>query len=143
MPNRARRSHKANRGWRTSSRQGGGPFRRLFSAVFLAALLAGALISEAARLDLSYGRPYFMPASKRAQILRLTTTDEKRITADMAVNGKCYELIATKPADKAKPEIEALWKKAKPDEPGVDALLLLADNPWMRFFLAYDPLVDL
>src|SRR5262245_42795320 len=75
MPNRARRSHKANRGWRTSSRQGGGPFRRLFSTVFLAALLAGALISEAARLDLSYGRPYFMPASKRAQILRLTTTE--------------------------------------------------------------------
>jgi pimeloyl-ACP methyl ester carboxylesterase len=75
--------------------------------------------------------------------LRLTTSDEKRIAADIGVLSQAYELIATKPVDEAKPAIEALWKKAKPDEPGVDDLLALADIPWMRFFLAYDPRVDL
>jgi pimeloyl-ACP methyl ester carboxylesterase len=75
--------------------------------------------------------------------LRLGTSDEKRITADIGVYSQVYELIASKPVDEAKPAIEALWKQAKPDEPGVDALLALADSPWIRFFLAYDPRVDL
>jgi pimeloyl-ACP methyl ester carboxylesterase len=76
--------------------------------------------------------------------MQLTITDEKKIAADMAVLEQVYEIIATKPVDKAKPAIEALWKKAKPaDEPGLDTLLMVAENAWMRFFLAYDPRVDL
>jgi pimeloyl-ACP methyl ester carboxylesterase len=75
--------------------------------------------------------------------MRLTISDEKRIAADIAVLSQAYKLIATKPVEKSKPEIEALWKKAKPDEPGVDDLLALADSAWMRFFLAYDPRPDL
>ena len=75
--------------------------------------------------------------------MRLTITDEKKIAADMAVIKKSYELIASKAPDAAKAEIEALWKKAKGDEAGVEALVALADIPWMRYFLAYDPRPDL
>jgi pimeloyl-ACP methyl ester carboxylesterase len=75
--------------------------------------------------------------------MRLGTSDETRIAADMAVLSQVYKLIASKPVDEAKPAIEALWKQAKPDEPGLDALLALADSAWMRFFLAYDPRPDL
>lgn len=76
--------------------------------------------------------------------MRLGTSDEKRIKADMAVISQAYEWIASKPADEAKAAIQALWNKAKPDdEVGLDTLLALADSAWMRFFLAYDPRVDL
>lgn len=75
--------------------------------------------------------------------LRLSVTDEKKIAADMAVYDQAFELIANKPADAAKTEIQALWTKAKGDEAGVDQLLALADIEWMRFFLAYDPRSDL
>jgi pimeloyl-ACP methyl ester carboxylesterase len=75
--------------------------------------------------------------------LRLKSSDEKKIAADMAVLDQAYELIATKPPDAAKTAIAELWKANKGDEPGVDALLAAADIEWMRFFLAYDPRPDL
>jgi pimeloyl-ACP methyl ester carboxylesterase len=76
-------------------------------------------------------------------VMRLSTTDEKKVATDMAVYDRAYELIATKPPDVAKAAIAELWKKAKGDDPAVDQLLQAADIEWMRFFLAYDPRPDL
>lgn len=75
--------------------------------------------------------------------MRLTVTDEKKIADDMKVFGQVYKLIASKPPEASKPEIEALWRKSKGEDPQLAALLELADNEWMRFFLAYDPKPDL
>jgi pimeloyl-ACP methyl ester carboxylesterase len=75
--------------------------------------------------------------------MRLSETDEAKITADAKLLARMYRVIATKPAAQAHEEIQKMWKAAKGDEPGVDAVLALAANEWMRFFLAYDPRPDL
>lgn len=48
---------------------------RISPIVILAVLLVGGLIGGAAPLELSYGRPYLMPASERGRIQRLITSE--------------------------------------------------------------------